>query len=155
MQRFDSTKFIERKPFGKFWCYRTAVFFGKRSGSIAPSLLKWSPSETLVLSNRSVTPFPFIFDHWNKPILLVHAVARSPFFHNNRRATLLTNSLAPFRFLFFHRQKKPHSVNLSCGPVPFSLQQNMAHHVFKLFSGIFPCLPSPKKSTRQIANLGP
>ena len=181
LKTYSLASFSEGNPCGAI----EPLFSGseKRSGSIARNLLKgnpsenlvlsdrcllWKtqrfdstkflkgrPSETLVLSNRSVIPFPFIFDHWNKALLLVLSVSRSPSFHNNRRATLLTYSLAPFRFLFFHRQKKPHFVNLSCGPVPFSLQQNMTHHVFKLFSGIFPCLPSPKNSTRQIANLGP
>ena len=61
-------------------------------------------------------------------------MARSPSFQKKKRhATLLAYALAPFRIFFFHRQKKPHSVSLCCGPVPFSFQQNMEHHVFNLF----------------------
>ena len=54
-QRFDSTKFYERKPYRKFGAIEppfAVLIVGKRSGSIAPNFLKGSPSENLVLSNR-------------------------------------------------------------------------------------------------------
>ena len=64
-QRFDSTKFSERKPFRKFgaiepppFCCQCLLWMTEqRSGSIAPNFMKGNPPENLVLSNRPSPPF--------------------------------------------------------------------------------------------------
>ena len=71
------------------------------------------------------------------------AMAGSPSFLQKRRVILLSYSLVPFHIIFFSSTKEApfsDSLNLCCGPAPFSFQHIMAHHIFALFSGLFPCL---------------